>query len=103
MNESLKRTVVYLILGKNTFTRARCPQNDSKTKGNPRACTLTHSGRGAYLITQTRSNASFVELEEQEAWKREGGFDRVEIIAEMHAHTLRLDAGFDSEPLYTGL
>ena len=24
-------------------------------------------------------------LEEQKAWKREGGFDRIEAIAEMHA------------------
>ena len=40
-------------------------------------------------------------LEEQEAWKREGGFDRIEIIPEMHAQ--RLYAGFDSEHLYTGL
>ena len=27
-------------------------------------------------------------LEEQEAWKREAGFDRIEIIAEMHAQRL---------------
>ena len=41
-------------------------------------------------------------LEEQEAWKREGGFDRIEIIAEMHAQTSRrLHTGFDLEPLYT--
>ena len=34
--------------------------------------------------------------------KRDGGFDRIEIIAEMHEQTLeRLHAGFDSEPLYT--
>ena len=43
-------------------------------------------------------------LEEQEAWKREGGFDRIDITAEMHAQTLRrLHAGYDSEPRYTGL
>ena len=37
-------------------------------------------------------------------WKREGGFDRIEIIVEIHEHTLRrLHAGFDLEPLYTGL
>ena len=43
-------------------------------------------------------------LEKQTAWKREGGFDRIEIIAEMHERTLRPPyAGFDSEPLYTGL
>ena len=35
-------------------------------------------------------------LEEQKAWKREADFDRIEIIAEIHA-------GFDSEPLYTEL
>ena len=40
-------------------------------------------------------------LEEQKAWKREGGFDRIEIIAEMHAQ--RLHAGFDLKPLCTGL
>ena len=43
-------------------------------------------------------------LKMQEAWKREGDFDIVEVIAETHAQTLRrLHAGFDSEPLYTGL
>ena len=43
-------------------------------------------------------------LEKQAAWKREGGFDRVESIAEMHEQTLRrLHAGFDLESLYTGL
>ena len=43
-------------------------------------------------------------LEKQAAWKREDGFDRIEVIAEMHEHTLRrLHASFDSEPLYTGL
>ena len=40
-------------------------------------------------------------LEEQTAWKREAGFDRNEIIAEMREqHFL---AGFHSEPLYTKL
>ena len=43
-------------------------------------------------------------LEKQIAWKKKGGFDRSEVIAEMHEQTLRrLHAGFDSEPLYTGL
>ena len=38
-------------------------------------------------------------LEKQAAWKREGGFDRIEIIAEMYEKTLRrLHAGFDSKP-----
>ena len=38
-------------------------------------------------------------LEEQEAWKREAGFDQIEIIAEMREqHCL---AGFDSKPLYS--
>ena len=40
-------------------------------------------------------------LEEQKTWKREAGFDQIEIIAEMHAQ--RLHAGLDSEPLYTGM
>ena len=40
-------------------------------------------------------------LEEQEVWKREDDFDRIEIIAEMHAQ--RLHAGFDSESIYIGL
>ena len=36
-------------------------------------------------------------LEKQKAWKRETGFDRIEIIAEVREqHFL---AGFDSEPL----
>ena len=43
-------------------------------------------------------------LEKQAAWKREGGFDRVKIIPEMHEQTLRrLRVGFDSRSLYTGL
>ena len=42
-------------------------------------------------------------LEKQVAWKREGGFNRIKNIAEIHGHTLRrLNAGFDSESLYTG-
>ena len=39
--------------------------------------------------------------EKREAWKREAGFDPIEIIAEMNAQ--RLHAGFDLEPLYNGL
>ena len=40
-------------------------------------------------------------LEEQKAWKREAGFDRIEITAEVDARRFRV--GFDSEPLYTKL
>ena len=40
-------------------------------------------------------------LEEQGAWKREAGFDRIKIITEMHTQCLH--TGFDSELLYTGL
>ena len=40
-------------------------------------------------------------LEGQEVWNREAGFDRIEIIAQMHEQYLY--AGFDSEPLYAGL
>ena len=40
-------------------------------------------------------------LEEQKAWEREAGFDRIESIVKMHAR--RLYVGFDSKPLYTGL
>ena len=40
-------------------------------------------------------------VEEQKVWKREAGFDRIEIIAEMREeHFL---AGFDSEPLFSEL
>ena len=43
-------------------------------------------------------------LEKQALWKREGGFDRIETIAEMHAESLKcMHAGFDPEPYYTGL
>ena len=38
-------------------------------------------------------------LEEQEAWEREDGFDRIEIIAEMDARRFR--TGFDLELFYT--
>ena len=40
-------------------------------------------------------------LEEQEAWKRETGFDRIEIIAQIDAQ--HFPAGFDSEHLYSKL
>ena len=43
-------------------------------------------------------------LEKKVAWKREDGFNRIEIVAEMHEQTLRrLRADFDSESLRTGL
>ena len=38
-------------------------------------------------------------LEEQKAWKREAGFDRIKIIAEMREQ--HFIGGFDSEPLYS--
>ena len=39
----------------------------------------------------------------QAAWKREGGFDRNEIIAERHERTLRrLYAGYDPELIHVG-
>ena len=40
-------------------------------------------------------------LEEQKAWKKEAGFDLIEIIAETHVQ--RFHAGFDSDPLHTRL
>ena len=43
-------------------------------------------------------------LEKQAAWKRKGGFEKNEIIAEMYEHTVRrLHSDFDSKPLYTDL
>ena len=43
-------------------------------------------------------------LEQHAAWKRESGFDRIEIIAERRVETLRhLYAGYDSEPFHVGL
>ena len=43
-------------------------------------------------------------LEKQVAWKREDGVDRIEVIAERHEKSLgRLYAGFDSDPVYTGV
>ena len=39
-------------------------------------------------------------FKKQAAWKREGGFDRIETIGEMHTETLRhMHAGFDPEPV----
>ena len=38
-------------------------------------------------------------LEEQNVWKREAGFDQIEIIAQMDVQRLR--AGFDLKPLYS--
>ena len=40
-------------------------------------------------------------LVEQEAWKREAGFDRIEITVGMNGKGFR--TGLDSEPLYTKL
>ena len=55
----------------------------------------------SYRLERIRRLLMFVE---QEVWKREGCFDEIDIIAEMHAQTLRrLYASFDSEPLDTGL
>ena len=43
-------------------------------------------------------------LEKQAAWKREGGFDRIKTITQMHEETRRRSyAGFDPGPFYTGL
>ena len=43
-------------------------------------------------------------LEKQAAWKREGGLNRIEIVAGLHGQTLiRLHAGFDPEPLDSGM
>ena len=40
-------------------------------------------------------------LEEQKAWKREAGFDRIEITAEIDKQRLR--TGFDSQHFYSKL
>ena len=40
-------------------------------------------------------------LEEQKAWKREAGFDKIEITAEMDKQRLR--TGFDLQLFYTKL
>ena len=40
-------------------------------------------------------------LEEQKAWNREAGFDRIEITAEFDEQRFR--TGFDSQPFYTKL
>ena len=43
-------------------------------------------------------------LETQSAWKRKGGFDRIETMAVINEEPLRrLNAGFDPEPFHTGL
>ena len=40
-------------------------------------------------------------LKQRAIWMREKGFDRIEVIIEMHEETLRrLYAGFDPERLY---
>ena len=40
-------------------------------------------------------------LEEKEDWRRGGGSDKIENVAEMRSQ--RRHAGFDSDPLYAGL
>ena len=43
-------------------------------------------------------------LKQRATWMRENGFDRIEVIDDRHKETLiRMHAGFDPEPIYTGL
>ena len=43
-------------------------------------------------------------LEKQVAWEREGGFDRIDTITEIHKETLRrLHTGFDPGSVYAGI
>ena len=71
------------------------------THGHVHELIRTRELASSYKLEQMRRVRT---LEKQASWKREGGFDRIENIAEIHEQTLRcLHAGFDSEPLYTGL
>ena len=74
---------------------------------------LAITGRRLSKLIRARELAASHKLEKirrvrmlgkKPVWKRKGGFDRIEIIAEIHEQTLRrLHEGFDSEPLYIGL
>ena len=82
----------------------RHPSYAIRFRHNPRTRASTCSGQGACRNTHARENATCGMLEKQETWKRDGGFDRIETIAEMHEEILRrMHAGFDPEPFHTGL
>ena len=100
MNASSKHCVFYLIKKKNGYRGARCPQNDRRTvtSWNLREHIRVRELAATHILEQMRRLRM---LEEQQAWKREAGFDRIEIIDEMRAQHFR--AGFDSKPLYSKL
>ena len=79
----------------------RCPNNYRKSRSNKLAPACMYPGEGACRTAYTRANASFADARGQKAWRREGAFDRIEIIAEMDEQRFR--AGLDSEPFYTKL
>ena len=68
------------------------------TCGRLRECIRVRELATTHILERMRR---LRKLEEKKAWKREAGFDRIEIIAEMDAQ--RLYAGFDSGPLYSKL
>ena len=71
------------------------------TRGRVRELTLDGELASSHEVEQMQHVRM---LEKQAAWKSEAGFDRIDIIAEMHEQTLRpRHAGFDSKPLHTVL
>ena len=60
-----------------------------------------HPGEGAAATHRLECMRCLRMLEQQEDWKREAGFDGIEIIYQTDAQ--RLHARFDSGPLYSQL
>ena len=63
-----------------------------------RECTLVRELATTHRLGRMRRLRM---LEEQKAWKREAGFDKIEITAEMNEKRFRI--GLDTEPFYTKL
>ena len=91
----------HLILKQNVYRRARCPKMIAKveaTSWHLRECIRARELVATHRLGRMRRLRM---IEKQKAWKRETGFGRIEIIAEIREE--HLPAGVDSEPLYTKL
>ena len=96
-------SVFYLFLDKNIF-----PDREQDTREMIQKLEATCWRLLEYILVRELTATHRLErmrrlqmLVEQKAWKREAGFDRIEITAEICAQ--HLHAGFDSETLYNGL
>ena len=103
MNESFKKSVFHLFLEKMIFPDREQGAHKMVLEVEATCWRLRECIRLRLLAATHRLERihRLRMLEEQKAWRREAGFDRIEIVAEMHVQ--RFHAGFDLEPLYAGL